>query len=159
MLPPRGVSTAHRNWTNFGRAGELPNIITHAKFEINWYKIVTLAKGWSFHVLALLRRTQLTRLSPAGRAACDGVAERAPLCMQQDGEHMRYICSWVWWYDWAEPSNRVTALCTYSVWGLSIRWHGRHATRDWAETQLYAHENRIIARGSWQELRSVFTIP
>jgi len=48
MLPPRGVSTAHRTWTNFVRIGNLPNLITHAKFETNWYKIVPLAKGWSF---------------------------------------------------------------------------------------------------------------
>jgi len=46
MLPPRGVSTTHWTQSNFGRAGDLPNIITDAKFEINWYKIVTLAKGW-----------------------------------------------------------------------------------------------------------------
>jgi len=46
--PPRGVLTAHRIQTNFGRAGDLPNLVIHAKFEINWYKIVTLAKGWSF---------------------------------------------------------------------------------------------------------------
>jgi len=63
MLLPRGVSTAHRIRTNFVRAGNLPNLITHAKFQINWYKVVTLAK---FYVLALLRRTPLTRLSPAG---------------------------------------------------------------------------------------------
>jgi len=48
MLPPCGVSTAHRTRTNFVRVGNLPNVITHAKFEINWYKIVPLAKGWSF---------------------------------------------------------------------------------------------------------------
>jgi len=48
LLPPRGVSTAHRIQTKFGRAGDLPNLITHAKFQIDWYKIVTLAKGWSF---------------------------------------------------------------------------------------------------------------
>jgi len=48
MLPPRGVSTAHRTRTNFVRVGDLPNVITHAKFEINWFKIVPLAKGWSF---------------------------------------------------------------------------------------------------------------
>jgi len=47
-LPPRGVSTAHRTRTNFGRAGHLPNVITHTKFEINWFQIVTLAKGWSY---------------------------------------------------------------------------------------------------------------
>jgi len=35
MLPPCGVSTAHPIRTNFGRAGELPNVITHAKCEIN----------------------------------------------------------------------------------------------------------------------------
>jgi len=55
MLPPRGVSTAHRIRTKFGRAGYLPNVTTHARFEINWYKIEV-----SF--LALLRR-----------AACDYV--------------------------------------------------------------------------------------
>jgi len=48
MLRPRGVSTAYQTRTNFVRAGDLPNVITHAKFEINWYKIVTLAKGLSF---------------------------------------------------------------------------------------------------------------
>jgi len=48
MLPPRGVSTAHPTRTNFVRVGDLPNVIIHAKFEINWNKIVPLAKGWSF---------------------------------------------------------------------------------------------------------------
>jgi len=48
MLPPRGVLTAHRTRTNFVPVGDLPNVITRAKFEINWYKIVPLAKGWSF---------------------------------------------------------------------------------------------------------------
>jgi len=35
MLPPRGVLTIHRIQTKFGKAGNLPHIITHAKFEIN----------------------------------------------------------------------------------------------------------------------------
>jgi len=48
MLPPRGVSTANRIQTKFGRAGNFPNVITHAKFQIDLNKIVTLAKGWSF---------------------------------------------------------------------------------------------------------------
>jgi len=48
MLPPRGVSTAHRARTNFVKVGNLPNVIYHAKFEINWYKSVPLAKGWGF---------------------------------------------------------------------------------------------------------------
>jgi len=48
MLPPRDGSTAHRTRTKFGKAGNLPNVITPAKFENNWYKIVPLAKGWSF---------------------------------------------------------------------------------------------------------------
>jgi len=48
MLPPRGVSIAHHIQTKFVRASNLPNVITHAKFEINWYKIVALAKGWRF---------------------------------------------------------------------------------------------------------------
>jgi len=38
----------HRTRTNFIRVGDLLNVITHAKLEINWYKIVPLAKGWSF---------------------------------------------------------------------------------------------------------------
>jgi len=48
MLPPRGVSTAHQTQTNFVRAGNLPNVITHAKYQIDWYNIVPLANGWSF---------------------------------------------------------------------------------------------------------------
>jgi len=36
---------AHRTRTNFVRVGDLPYVITHAKFEINWYKIVPLTKG------------------------------------------------------------------------------------------------------------------
>jgi len=48
MLPPRGGSTAHWTQTKFAKSGNLPNVITHAKFEINWYKIVPLAMGWSF---------------------------------------------------------------------------------------------------------------
>jgi len=67
MLAPHGVSTAHRTRTNFGRAGYLLNVITHASFEINWYKIVTLAKGEISCVSTILRRTILTiMLSPAG---------------------------------------------------------------------------------------------
>jgi len=45
MLPPRGVSTAHRIRTKFGMAGDFPNVIPQAKFQIDWYEIVTLAKG------------------------------------------------------------------------------------------------------------------
>jgi len=48
MLPPRGVSAAHRTRTNFVRAGNFRNVITHAKCQVDWYKIVPLAKGWSF---------------------------------------------------------------------------------------------------------------
>jgi len=44
MLPPRGVSNAHRIRTKFGTAGNLPNVITYAKLETNWYKIVSSAK-------------------------------------------------------------------------------------------------------------------
>jgi len=52
MLPPLAVSTANWIRTKFGRAGDLPNVITHAKSEVNWYKIVTY------------------RLSPTGLANC-----------------------------------------------------------------------------------------
>jgi len=45
VLPPRDASTAHRIQTKCGRAGYLPNVITRAKCEINWFKFVTLAKG------------------------------------------------------------------------------------------------------------------
>jgi len=48
LLPPRGVSAAHQTRTNFVRVGDLPNVITHAKFEINCHKIVPLAYGLSF---------------------------------------------------------------------------------------------------------------
>jgi len=48
MLPPRGVLTAYRIWTNFGRAGNFPYVITHAKCQIDWNTIVTSAKGWIF---------------------------------------------------------------------------------------------------------------
>jgi len=48
MLPPCGVLTAFRTLTNFVRAGNLPNVITHAEYQIDWYKIVSSAKGWSF---------------------------------------------------------------------------------------------------------------
>jgi len=66
MLPQLGVSTAHRIQTKFSRAVHFPNVITHAKFEINWLKNGVFGEGLKFHVLALLRRTSLTRLSPAG---------------------------------------------------------------------------------------------
>jgi len=69
MLPPRGVSTAHRTRTNFVRVGDLPNVIIHAKFEINLYKIVSLAKGWSFmfqHYTA-----EAINMAKPCRAACD----------------------------------------------------------------------------------------
>jgi len=39
MLTPRGVSTAHWTRTNFVKVGDLPNVITHAKFEINYIKL------------------------------------------------------------------------------------------------------------------------
>jgi len=42
MLPQCGVSTA-QIWQGC-IAGNLPNVITHAKCQINLYKIVTLAK-------------------------------------------------------------------------------------------------------------------
>jgi len=35
MLAPHGVSIAHRIRTKFVGAGDLPNIITHAKCETN----------------------------------------------------------------------------------------------------------------------------
>jgi len=48
VLPPRCVSIAHRIRIKFGRAGKLLNVYTNAKCQINWYKIVTWAKDWSF---------------------------------------------------------------------------------------------------------------
>jgi len=67
MLPPRGVSTAHRTRTNFVRAGNLPNVITHAKCQIDWYKIVSLANSWSF----LFQHYTTTDAGCLCRAACD----------------------------------------------------------------------------------------
>jgi len=48
MLTPRGVSIAYWTRTSFGTAGNLPNVITYAQFQIDCSKIVPLAKGWSF---------------------------------------------------------------------------------------------------------------
>jgi len=48
MLPLQVVSTNHMIRTKFGRAGDLPNVITHVTNESNWYENVTLAKGCSF---------------------------------------------------------------------------------------------------------------
>jgi len=45
MLPPRGVSTAHRIQTKFGRAGDLPNVTLNVKsVDIN----CDFGDGWSF---------------------------------------------------------------------------------------------------------------
>jgi len=52
MLPPRGGSTAQQIRTNFGRADNILNVITHAKYEISWYKTVPLAKGWSYMLIS-----------------------------------------------------------------------------------------------------------
>jgi len=84
MLPPRDVSTAHLTRTNFGGAGDLPNVITDEKFEINWYKSFEFGEGLNFHVLALLRRTPWTRLSPAGRADITDVKWVKPNCRRCD---------------------------------------------------------------------------
>jgi len=42
MLPTLDVSTTDRIQTGFGRAGNVPNVITHAKFEI---KLWLFTKG------------------------------------------------------------------------------------------------------------------
>jgi len=70
MLPPRGVSTAHWTRTNFVRAGNLPNVITHAKCQIDWYKIVPLANGWSFMFQHYYTGDAINTAKPC-RAACD----------------------------------------------------------------------------------------
>jgi len=69
MLPPRGASTANLIQTKFCRADNLSNVITHAKFQIDWNKIVTLAKGWS----ACFSTTEADAINTAKpcRAACD----------------------------------------------------------------------------------------
>jgi len=67
MLPPRGVSTAHRTRTNFVGAGNLPNAITHAKCQIDWYKIVPLTKGWCFSITT----ADAINTAKLCRAACD----------------------------------------------------------------------------------------
>jgi len=67
MLPPRGVSTAHRTRTNFFSAGDLCNVINHPRQMSNRLKYnCDFGEELKFHVLALLRRTPLKRLSPAG---------------------------------------------------------------------------------------------
>jgi len=83
MLPSRVVSTAHRIRTKLCRAG-VPNAITHAKCEINWYQIVTFGEGLTFLVLALLRRTPLTRQSPAGLPVIDELYTEYYLVSNED---------------------------------------------------------------------------
>jgi len=39
MLSPRGVSTAHRIQTKFGRSGNLPNVITHEIKLCHWRRV------------------------------------------------------------------------------------------------------------------------
>jgi len=69
MLTPRVVSTAHRTQTNFVRVGDLPNVITHAKFEINWFKIVP----WRRVEVSCFSTTMADAINTAKpcRAACD----------------------------------------------------------------------------------------
>jgi len=50
MLHPRSVSIAYRIRTKFGRAGDLPNVITHAKFQFDGNKSVTFGEGLKLHV-------------------------------------------------------------------------------------------------------------
>jgi len=69
MLPPRGVSTAHRIRTKFGRADNLSNLITHAKCQINWYKIVPLAEVSCFSTTTA---DAINTAKPC-RAACDNL--------------------------------------------------------------------------------------
>jgi len=69
MLLPYGVSTAHRTRTKFDRASNLRNVITHAKFQIDWNKIVPLAKGWSF-MFSTTEADAINTAKPC-RAACD----------------------------------------------------------------------------------------
>jgi len=79
MLPPRGVSTAHLTRTNFVRVGDLPNVITHAKFQINWYKIVPLSKGWSFMFQHYITADAINTAKPCP-AACDtGIVYICPI--------------------------------------------------------------------------------
>jgi len=69
MLTPRGVLTAHQTQTKFGRAGNLSNFITQAKFQIDWNKIVPLAKCW----ISCFSSTEADAINTAKpcRAACD----------------------------------------------------------------------------------------
>jgi len=69
MLPPRGVSTANGTLTNFVRAGNLPNVITHAKCQIDCYKIVP----WRMVELSCFSTTTADAINTAKpcRAACD----------------------------------------------------------------------------------------
>jgi len=69
MLHPRGGMTYHRTRTKFGGAGNLRNVITHAKFEINWYQIVPLAKGWNF-LFSTTTADAINTAQPC-QAACD----------------------------------------------------------------------------------------
>ena len=46
ISPPRGGATARTIFTKLGRVGETRDVINLAKFQINWFKIVSLVRGW-----------------------------------------------------------------------------------------------------------------
>jgi len=45
ISPTRGGANADTIFTELGRVAETHDVITHAKFKINLYKIVTWLKG------------------------------------------------------------------------------------------------------------------
>jgi len=69
MLPLRGVSTAYRILPKFGRAGNLPNVIPHAKFNSVDIKLWI----WRRFEVLCFRTTTADVLNTAKpcRAACD----------------------------------------------------------------------------------------
>ena len=66
MSPPPGIPTGTPTRTKLGWVSVPRNVITHAKFEINRFIIVALARGLKLPMLALHGPTPLTQLSPAG---------------------------------------------------------------------------------------------
>jgi len=99
MLPPRGVSAAHRTRTNFG-------------------------EGLKFHVLALLRRTLLTRRSPAGLSVIyhhnltSSFDEFVSLSLSLSLEvfNMKQVIKVNWSTLWSEPAVEGLNWCIWSHW-------------------------------------------
>jgi len=142
MFLPRGVSTAYRTRTNFVRVGDLSNVITHAKFEINCYKIVPLAKGWSFMFQHYYTADAINTAKPC-RAACDGMVSLCKVAtpcvdcsgFNRTGRTVLYIALSCCCYLIFEILNivllKLTKLKLYEIYVESKTWSLRYICCRW----------------------------